>query len=144
MSEKENTLNQLEKKIETELRNFERDLGTVKDLNELEKIRTKYIGKKSFLINTLKNIGSLPDNIRPVAGKKSNTSRNKIESDLLQKEQFFKGIEYENKLKKVHIDLSLPGKVDPGIGCSGCAVLQFAEFCDPFGREQKIAEGPEV
>src|SRR4030065_2460562 len=110
MSEKENTLSQLEKKIEIELGNFERELGTVKDINGLEKIRSKYTGKKSVLINTLKNIGSMPDNIRPVAGKNSNTARKKIESDILLKEKFFKGIEYENKLKKEHIDLSLPGK----------------------------------
>src|SRR3972149_63290 len=144
MSEKENTLNQLEKKIETELSNFERDLGTVKDLNELEKIRTKYNGKKSFLINTLKNIGSLPDNIRPVAGKKSNTSRNKIESDLLQKEKFFKGIEYENKLKKVHIDLSLPGK-SVRQGKKNIISQVIEEIEEIFiGMGFEIAEGPEV
>ncbi|HJX01930.1 MAG TPA: phenylalanine--tRNA ligase subunit alpha [Candidatus Humimicrobiaceae bacterium] len=144
MSEKENAPNQLEKKIETELGNFERDLGTVKDINGLEKIRSKYTGKKSFLINTLKNIGSMPDNIRPVAGKNSNTARKKIESDILQKEKFFKGIEYENKLKKEHIDLSLPGK-SVRQGKKNIISQVIEEIEEIFiGMGFEIAEGPEV
>src|SRR4030043_640497 len=144
MSEKENTPNQLEKKIETELGNFERDLGTVKDINGLEKIRSKYTGKKSFLINTLKSIVSLPDNIRPVAGKNSNNAREKIESDILLKEKFFKGIEYENKFKKEHIDLSLPGKsVRQG---KKNIISQVVEEIEEIfiGMGFDIAEGPEV
>lgn len=135
---------QLEKKIESEISSFERDLEKVKDLKELEKLKTRYIGKKSFLIKTLKNIGSLPENIRPIAGKKSNTARNKIESDILQKEKYFKGIQYENKLKKEHIDLSLPGRiVRPG---RKNIISQVTEEIEEIfiGMGFEIAEGPEV
>lgn len=135
---------QLENKIESEISSFERDLETVKDLKELEKLKTKYIGKKSFLIKTLKNIGTLPENIRPIAGKKSNTARNKIESGILQKEKFFKGIQYENKLKKEHIDLSLPGRiVRPGRkNIISQVVEEIEEIFIGMGFE--IAEGPEA
>jgi len=144
MSEKEKITDRMEKKIETELSNFGRELETVKDLSELEKIRTKYIGKKSFLINTLKNIGSLPDNIRPIIGKKSNTARNKIESDILEKEKFFKGIEHENKLKKENIDLSLHGRiVRPGKKNIISQVIEEIEEIF-IGMGFEIAEGPEV
>ncbi len=135
---------QLENKIESEISSFEKDLETVKDLKELEKLKTKYIGKKSFLIKTLKNIGTLPENIRPIAGKKSNTARNKIESGILQKEKFFKGIQYENKLKKEHIDLSLPGRiVRPGRkNIISQVVEEIEEIFIGMGFE--IAEGPEA
>ena len=144
MSEKEKNIDQLEKKIKTELDNFTRELETVKNLIELDKIRTKYIGKKSFLIKTLKNICDLPDDIKPMAGKKSNTARNKVESDILKKEKIFKNIEYENKLRKESIDLSLPGRstVTGRKNIISQVVEEIEEIFIGMGFE--IAEGPEV
>ncbi|MDD5621669.1 MAG: phenylalanine--tRNA ligase subunit alpha [Actinomycetota bacterium] len=135
---------QLEKKIELEISSFEKDLEAVKDLQELEKLKTRYIGKKSFLIKTLKNIGTLPDDIKPIAGKKSNSARNRIESGILQKEKYFKGIQYENKLKEEHIDLSLPGRmVRQG---RKNIISQITEEIEEIfiGMGFEIAEGPEV
>ncbi len=144
MSEEEKNIGQLEKRIEAELSTFSRELEMVKSLNELEKIRTKYIGKKSFLIKTLKGIGSLPDSVRPIVGKKSNIARNKIESDILEKERFFKSIEYENKLKKESIDLSLPGRSIKR-GKKNIISRVTEEIEEIFiGMGFEIAEGPEV
>lgn len=144
MSKKEKNIDQLEKKIKTELDNFTRELETVKNLIELDKIRAKYIGKKSFLIKTLKNIGDLPDDIKPIAGKKSNTARNKIESDILKKEKIFKNIEYKNKLRKESIDLSLPGR-STGTGRKNIISQVVEEIEEIFiGMGFEIAEGPEV
>lgn len=144
MSEEEKNIGWLEKRIEIELHTFSRELETVKNLNELEKIKTKYVGKKSFLIKTLKSIGSLPDSIKPIAGKKSNIARNKIESDILEKEKFFKSIEYENKLKRESIDLSLPGR-SINLGKKNIISRVTEEIEEIFiGMGFEIAEGPEV
>ena len=144
MNKEEINIDRLDKKIELELGNFTKELKAVRNLTELEKIRTKYVGKKSFLIETLKNIGRLPDSIKPIAGKKSNTARNKIESGILEKEKFFKDIEYESKLRKESMDLSLPGR-SAGPGKKNIISQVIEEIEEIFiGMGFEIAEGPEV
>jgi len=144
MNEEEINIDSLDKRIELELGNFSKELKEARNLTDLEKIRTKYVGKKSFLVETLKNIGRLPDNIKPVAGKKSNTARYKIESDIQDKEKFFKYIEYEGKLKKESMDLSLPGRsICPGKKNIISQVIEEIEEIF-IGMGFEIAEGPEV
>jgi len=144
MSKKGKNISGLEKKINTELKDFNRELEPVKNLIELDKLRTKYIGKKSFLIKTLRNIGNLQDDIKPIAGKKLNTVRKKIELDILKKEKFFKNIEYEDKLSKEIIDMSLPGR-STSEGRKNIISQVVEEIEEIFiGMGFKIAEGPEV
>ena len=144
MEEKEKRIDDIENKIKTELINFSKAIKTVKNLAELDRIRTKYTGKKSFLIGTLKDIGSFPQHLKPVIGKKSNTARSKIEEDILRKEKFLKGIEYEKKLREESIDLSLPGR-EIKAGKKNIISRVIEEIEEIFiGMGFDIAEGPEV
>lgn len=144
MDDREIEVDNLEKNIEKELNSFEREIKNVKNLDELERLRTKYTGRKSFLIKALKNIGSLPGELKPAAGKKLNRMRGEIESEILGKEKILKDIEYEKKLKKESVDLSLPGrKIKAGRKNIISGVIEEIE--DIFiGMGFQIAEGPEV
>lgn len=144
MDEKEKKIDDIEKVIKKELNNFERELKTVKSLAELDKIKTKYTGRKSFLIRTLKDIGGFPKHLRPVIGKKSNTARTRIEENILEKERFLKNIEYEKKLREENIDLSLPGRTIKA-GKKNIISKTIEEIEEIFiGMGFDIAEGPEV
>ncbi|MEA2016376.1 MAG: phenylalanine--tRNA ligase subunit alpha [Actinomycetota bacterium] len=144
MDEKAKKVNELDKKISAELNAFNSELKSIKSLDGLNKIRSRYTGKKSFLAGALKNIGSLPREQKPVIGKKLNIARSKIESDIAGKEKVLKNIEYEEKLKEESIDLTLPGrKIENGRKNIITRVIEDIE--DIFiGMGFQIAEGPEV
>ncbi len=144
MDEEEKKVDELEKKIKAELDNFSRELKAIENLGDLERIRTKYVGKKSFLIKTLKNIGSLPQYLKPVIGKKLNTARGEIERSILEKEKILKGIEYEKKLREEIMDLSLPGRrIEAGRKNIISRVIEEIEEIF-IGMGFQIAEGPEA
>ena len=144
MSEDKKILDELERKIDQETDNFNRELESVKNITDLERIRTKFTGRKSFLAGTLKKIGRLPKNLKPLFGKRINIVREKIEYGISKKEEFLKSIEYENKLKEEIVDLSLPGrKVRPG---KKNVISQTIEEIEQvfIGMGFEVVEGPEA
>jgi phenylalanyl-tRNA synthetase alpha chain len=144
MDEKEKRIDDIEKVIKKELNDFKREIKTVKSLAELDVIKTKYTGKKSFLARTLKDIGSFPKHLRPVIGKKSNAARIGIEENILEKEKFLKNIEYEKKLREEIFDLSLPGRTIKS-GKKNIISKVIGEIEEIFiGMGFDIADGPEV
>lgn len=144
MSDDKKIVDELEKKIDLEINNLDKELETVKSISELEKVKARFTGKKSFLSNTLKEIGSLPKNLKPVFGKIINIAREKIEYGILKKEELIKSIEYEKKLKKDNIDLSLPGRRTKK-GQKNIITRVIEEIEQIFiGMGFVIAEGPEV
>ena len=46
---------------------------------DLEQIHIKYLGRKGILTLFLRNISSLPENERPIAGKQGNILKGKLE-----------------------------------------------------------------
>ena len=144
MSEDKKIIDELERKIDKEIDNFNRELKSVKNIADLEEIRTRFTGRKSFLTGTLKKIGSLPQNLKPLFGKRINIVREKIEYGISKKEEFLKSIEYENKLKEEIVDLSLPGrKVRPG---KKNVISQTIEEIEQvfIGMGFEVVEGPEA
>jgi phenylalanyl-tRNA synthetase alpha chain len=144
MYKKEKNIDELDRKISEELEEFNIDLKSVNSLDDLDKIRARYTGKKSFLAGELKNVGTLTGEQKPVVGKKLNITRVKIESDIAGKEKALKNIEYEEKLKKEKIDLSLPGRKILN-GKKNIISRVIEEIEDIFiGMGFQVAEGPEV
>ena len=144
MSEKEKVTTEIEQKLNYELSNFNKEIDSINDLNELGKIKIRYLGKKSFLLKTLKNIGSLAKELKPVVGKKTNVIRKEIEFVIARKEKYFKRIDFDKKLRKEKIDLTLPGRKIK-IGKKNIIFQTIEEIEEVFiGMGFNIAEGPEV
>lgn len=59
--------------------------------NELEKIRIKYLGRKSELTSLLRSISYLPENKRPKMGQLANQLKTKIEAMIEKKAGMVKG-----------------------------------------------------
>lgn len=135
---------ELKSRIEEEIDSAEKELKEVKNFQGLGNIRSKFLGKKSYVSSLLKGIGSLAKELKPVYGKESNRLKNKLEALIDGREEELKSIEFESKLREEKIDLTLPG-LKVAVGSKNIISQMIEEIEDYFvGQGFKIAEGPEV
>ncbi len=93
----------------TELKKqFSKELGEVRYLEDLGKIRVKYLGKKSELYKILGRLGEMSPEERKAKGRELNTAKKEIIFALSNKEKFF--LEEADTTK---VDFSEPGKNYP-------------------------------
>lgn len=82
----------------------------VNNLEMLNELRVKYLGKKGSLTSALKGMGALSAEERPRIGQIVNEIRSELESLITEKTEEFKRIELERKLNSEKIDVTLPGR----------------------------------
>jgi len=144
MGEKKITVKDLEKRISQELKGLEDELGQAEDIASLDNLKTKYLGRKSYISAAQKSIGTLSAELKPVVGKNTNIARKKMESLLEAKEKELKLSEYEAGMRKEIVDLTLPGRKIASGSLNILTQVQH-DIEDIFiGMGFKIAEGPEV
>lgn len=98
MKEKLNTIkNQAKQKVEE-----------IKDLQALNELRVKILGKKGELTEILRGMKDLPPEERPVVGSLVNKVRDEIEEEIKKAEKLLKEKELERKLEEEKIDVTLP------------------------------------
>ncbi len=137
-------IDELEKNISAELESFKSDLAKADSFSLLENIRTKYLGKKSYLSTMQKSIGTLPNELKPVVGKNTNLLRQNIEGSLEEKEKILKAAEVDREMRKESADLSLPGRLISS-GTKNILSQVVEDIEEIFiGMGFEIAEGPEI
>lgn len=135
---------ELEKNISAELKSFKSDLAKADSFSSLENIRTKYLGKKSYLSAMQKSIGTLPNDLKPIVGKNTNLLRQNIEGSLEEKEKNLKASEIDREMRKESVDLSLPGRLISS-GTKNILSKVVEDIEEIFiGMGFEIAEGPEI
>ncbi|MDO4710600.1 MAG: phenylalanine--tRNA ligase subunit alpha [Peptostreptococcaceae bacterium] len=119
-------------------------LSSAIDLNEIEEIRVKFLGKKNELANMLKEIGKLPADVRPEMGSIANSIRSDIEGKIEQMKTELKAKVLEKKLLSEEIDVTIPA--DPTfVGKRHPISLAMSEIEEIFmSMGFSIEEGPEV
>lgn len=80
----------------------------VTDLQSLNDLRVKVLGKKGELTEILRGMKDLSPEERPVVGNLVNKVRDEIETNLKKAEEQLKAKALEEKLKKETIDVTLP------------------------------------
>ncbi len=100
----------MKEKTEMLVRECSECLNQCSDLNDLNRIKVKYLGKNGLITALLKNLRDIPAEQRPVAGKTVNDAREKIQILLDEKESALKKAESGILLEKEWIDVTLPGK----------------------------------
>ena len=96
-------LEQIRSAVETELK-------SAADMEALENIRIKYMGKKGELTAVLKGMGKLSKEERPVIGALANEIRQKLEKEIEEKKSAIMAAEEEKRLAEETIDVTMPGK----------------------------------
>lgn len=120
------------------------ELEQVTNLQELNDLRIKYLGKKGPLTEILRGMGALSAEERPIIGQVANEVRAAIESVIELKQEQYQREETEGKLQSERIDVTLPGRpFEAGAVHPLNKIVQEIE--DIFiGMGYTIAEGPEV
>ncbi len=84
------------------------EIKDISDLQTLESIKVKYLGKKGELTAILKTMGTLPAEERPKVGNIVNSAKQEITEKLEELEEKLKKEELAKKLESEKIDVTLP------------------------------------
>ena len=98
----------MKEKIENLRNEAKEKISEIKNMQELQDLKVKYLGKKSELTAMLKSLGTLGAEERPKVGSLVNDVRREIENKLEEAEKHFKEQALAQKLEKEKIDITLP------------------------------------
>ncbi|MDP7194349.1 MAG: phenylalanine--tRNA ligase subunit alpha [Dehalococcoidia bacterium] len=117
------------------------DLAKITELKSLEEWKVKYLGRKSFLTNILRDIKNYDPKERPIIGSEANNIRKSLENSFENKNKELK----QDEKKESHIfDYSLSGRI-PNRGRLHPVTQTIREVCSAFSSLGfQIKEGPEV
>ena len=83
------------------------------DVDSLENLRVKYLGKKGELTGILRQMGKLTAEERPQMGQLANQLRSELEETLETRRTALNEARLEMKLLQETVDVTLPGKKQP-------------------------------
>ncbi len=119
-------------------------LETVSRIEDLEKLRVEFLGRKGKITQLLKEIPNLPPEERKEFGKACNILKSEIEEIIKKKLNELKEKEKQEKLKKERIDVTLPGR-KRGLGALHPVTKTLKEIVKIFtSMGFTVAEGPEI
>ncbi len=128
--------------MENIAKNIEKDLDEVRSLEDLERVRITYLGRKSFLSENLRLLGKMTPEERKEQGPKLQAIKEHITRTLDEKKYALEQTSFD--WKKDALDISLPGKKSP-IGHFHPITQTIREIEDIFiSMGFDIADGPEI
>jgi len=114
------------------------------DLGELDAVRVKYLGKKGALTAQLKELGRLPPEQRPAAGKDINVAKQRLTEQIETRRAALEEARLETELKAEAIDVTLPGRGQPR-GHLHLVTRTMRRMIEILGRAGFVVHtGPEV
>ncbi len=114
------------------------------DIELLESLRVKYLGKKGDLTGILRQMGKLSAEERPVMGQLANQLRGDIEAAIEQRKAELGSKLMELKLERETVDVTLPGETST-LGHKHPMYNVLDQIKDIFiGMGFEILDGPEV
>jgi phenylalanyl-tRNA synthetase alpha chain len=91
------------------------DVGASANLERLDDVRVRLLGKKGQLTEQLKGLGALPAAERPAAGQKINEAKAAIQFAIESRRAALEAAALDAELAKGAIDVTLPGRgQEPG------------------------------
>ena len=114
------------------------------NMDLLETLRVKYLGKKGELTAILRQMGHLSAQERPAMGQLANQLRSDIENAIEARKTELSAALLEKKLRDEALDVSLPGEKQP-IGHKHPMYNVLDQIKEIFiGMGFEIVDGPEV
>src|SRR5262245_53835975 len=117
------------------------ELRDAADLAALERARVNYLGSHGKFTALMKQLGSLPKEVKPAAGKAINTAKVELEAALAERRS---QLELKAALPKEPTDLTLPGRRRP-VGKLHPLTQVTEDIVRSFRKIGfAVADGPEV
>ncbi len=85
------------------------EVADATDLNALQALRVRYLGKKGELTRQLKGLGALPPDERRAAGASINALKEELEDALKRRREALEGEAVARQLESERLDVTLPG-----------------------------------
>ncbi len=134
----------MQEKLKQLKKEAEEKIASAVNLDEIEKLRVEYLGKKGDLTKILKDMGRLSNEERPIIGKLGNEVREMITTAINEKKEAVKQVILDKKLESETIDVTMPG-TEYKIGKKHIISRMIDEVTEIFmGMGFSIAEGPEI
>ena len=126
-------------------RQAEDEISSAADLDALEELRVRHLGRKAELTTILRGIGDLPAQERGAAGAAGNEARQALESLLAARRDELESADLDERLVDDAIDVTLPGSPAPAAGARNLLIRTMRQVEDVFvGLGYRVMEGPEV
>jgi phenylalanyl-tRNA synthetase alpha chain len=126
-------------------RQAEDEISSAADLDALEELRVRHLGRKAELTTILRAIGDLPAEQRGPAGAAGNEARNALEALLASRRDELEASALDERLAGEAIDVTLPGSPALRAGSRNLIARTMREIEDVFvGLGYRVMEGPEV
>ncbi|WP_276864806.1 phenylalanine--tRNA ligase subunit alpha [Anaerococcus tetradius] len=134
----------MEENLKKVLETFTQEIVDAKSLDDLEKLRIKYLGKKGGITDLKKSIAKLPNEEKPEAGKLINKTSKEIEEKLASKNKEINEKLLKEKVKAEKIDVSAHfDKYESGhLAVINQTMEELESIFQNMGFD--VVEGPEV
>lgn len=124
--------------------NAKNEIKKADNLQILNDVRVKYLGKKGELTVVLRGMGALTPEERPIIGSLVNEARDEIENEIQLKEKELKAEILKEKLEKEKIDITMPSKkIDLGSVHPITAIIDNVKEIF-LGLGYEVVDGPEI
>ncbi len=118
------------------------EIEGTENLNDVESIRVKYIGRKGELTSILRDMKGVPDEERPKVGRIANEIKQALKNAVDERAEFHKKGALEEE--KTPIDYTLPGRRSFSGGRHPITIV-YDRIVEIFlGMGFELAEGPEI
>jgi phenylalanyl-tRNA synthetase alpha chain len=115
------------------------------DLDALEELRVRYLGRKAELTLILRGVAELPAEERGAVGRAGNEARRALEELIEHRRGELEASALGERLAADVIDVTLPGTPPVGVGHLHLLTRTVREIEDVFvGLGYRILEGPEI
>jgi phenylalanyl-tRNA synthetase alpha chain len=120
---------------------FDQRIATIKDNDNLEKLRNEYIGRKGYITQMLKEIVTVPKENRPEIGQLVNKVKKNIQQIIFEKEKSL--VKQQEKSQDI-FDITIPGK-NFKVGTIHPIDLILKQTQEIFlGMGFRFVDGPEI
>lgn len=134
----------MREQIENIKNEFLEEISTINEVESLEKLRVKYLGKKGLMTIALKGMGKLSNEERPVIGKLANEVGNLLKDEINNKKESLSTGLLKQKLAREIIDISLEKDIIR-VGNDHPLMKTMEELEDLFvSLGFRIIPGPEI
>ncbi|MEI6153119.1 MAG: phenylalanine--tRNA ligase subunit alpha [Deltaproteobacteria bacterium] len=122
----------------------EQEISSVKNIDDLEKIRAFLLGRKGILSEYIDRIKTLDKEERKIFGREINLLKQWTEEKLREFKQFYDDEEKNKREQAIWIDISMPGKI-PVTGKKHPITQTLEEIIRIFSSLGfSVAEGPDI